>query len=58
VDDVSNTSIGFFPLRLRWVTTIYSKGERYRWSLTLTAINISNKFALYNFLDVQRDALM
>ena len=26
------------------------KGERYRWSLTLTAINIANKYALYNFL--------
>jgi hypothetical protein len=26
------------------------KGERYKWSLTLTAINITNKFALYNFL--------
>ncbi len=26
------------------------KGERYRWSLTLTAINVTNKYALYNFL--------
>jgi Carboxypeptidase regulatory-like domain/TonB-dependent Receptor Plug Domain len=26
------------------------KGERYKWSLTLTAINITNKLALYNFL--------
>lgn len=26
------------------------KTEHYRWSLTLTAINIANKFALYNFL--------
>ncbi len=26
------------------------KGDRYKWSLTLTAINIANKFALYNFL--------
>jgi Carboxypeptidase regulatory-like domain/TonB-dependent Receptor Plug Domain len=26
------------------------KGERYKWSLTLTAINIANKTALYNFL--------
>jgi Carboxypeptidase regulatory-like domain/TonB-dependent Receptor Plug Domain len=26
------------------------KGERYKWSLTLTAINITNKYALYNFL--------
>ncbi|MBZ5666525.1 MAG: TonB-dependent receptor [Acidobacteriia bacterium] len=26
------------------------KGERYRWSLTLTAVNITNKEALYNFL--------
>src|ERR1035438_7172581 len=26
------------------------KNERYKWSLTLTAINISNKLALYNFL--------
>jgi hypothetical protein len=26
------------------------KGERYKWSLTLTAINITNKTALYNFL--------
>jgi hypothetical protein len=26
------------------------KGERYKWSLTLTAVNITNKTALYNFL--------
>ena len=26
------------------------KGERYKWSLTLTAINVTNKYALYNFL--------
>jgi hypothetical protein len=26
------------------------KGDRYKWSLTLTAINITNKTALYNFL--------
>ncbi|MGD0791128.1 MAG: TonB-dependent receptor [Terriglobales bacterium] len=26
------------------------KGERYKWSLTLTAINVTNKVALYNFL--------
>jgi hypothetical protein len=26
------------------------KGERYKWSLTLTAINITDKTALYNFL--------
>ena len=26
------------------------KGERYKWSLTLTAINLTNKTALYNFL--------
>ena len=26
------------------------KGERYRWSLRLTGINIANKYALYNFL--------
>ena len=26
------------------------KGERYKWSLTLTGINIANKYALYNFL--------
>jgi hypothetical protein len=26
------------------------KGERYKWSLTVTAINIANKTALYNFL--------
>jgi Carboxypeptidase regulatory-like domain len=26
------------------------KGERYKWSLTLTAINVANKYALYNFL--------
>jgi len=25
-------------------------GERYKWSLTLTAINLTNKIALYNFL--------
>jgi hypothetical protein len=25
-------------------------GDRYKWSLTLTAINITNKLALYNFL--------
>jgi hypothetical protein len=25
-------------------------GERYKWSLTLTAINVTNKVALYNFL--------
>jgi hypothetical protein len=26
------------------------KGERYKWSLTLTGVNIANKYALYNFL--------
>ena len=26
------------------------KGDRYKWSLQLTAINITNKYALYNFL--------
>jgi Carboxypeptidase regulatory-like domain len=26
------------------------KGERYKWSVTLTAINLTNKTALYNFL--------
>jgi Carboxypeptidase regulatory-like domain/TonB-dependent Receptor Plug Domain len=26
------------------------KGERYKWSLTVTAVNITNKTALYNFL--------
>jgi hypothetical protein len=26
------------------------RGERYKWSLTLTAINIANRTALYNFL--------
>jgi len=26
------------------------KGDRYKWSFTLTAINIANKLALYNFL--------
>jgi hypothetical protein len=26
------------------------KGERYRWSATVTAVNIANKYALYNFL--------
>ena len=25
-------------------------GDRYKWSLQLTAINITNKYALYNFL--------
>jgi hypothetical protein len=26
------------------------RGERYKWSLQLTAINVTNKVALYNFL--------
>ena len=26
------------------------RGDRYKWSLQLTAINITNKYALYNFL--------
>ena len=26
------------------------RGDRYRWSLQLTAINVTNKYALYNFL--------
>lgn len=26
------------------------KGERYKWSLRVTAINVTNKLALYNFL--------
>jgi hypothetical protein len=26
------------------------KADHYMWSLTLTAINVTNKFALYNFL--------
>ena len=25
-------------------------GDRYKWSLKLTAVNITNKYALYNFL--------
>ena len=25
-------------------------GEKYKWSLQLTAINLANKYALYNFL--------
>jgi hypothetical protein len=25
-------------------------GKRYKWSATLTAINVTNKYALYNFL--------
>jgi len=26
------------------------KGDHYKWSLTLTAVNVTNKYALYNFL--------
>ena len=26
------------------------RGERYKWSLKLTAVNVTNKYALYNFL--------
>jgi len=26
------------------------KGDRYKWSLTLTAVNVTNRLALYNFL--------
>jgi hypothetical protein len=26
------------------------KGEKYKWSLRLTGVNIANKYALYNFL--------
>ena len=26
------------------------RGDRYKWSLTLTAVNVTNKYALYNFL--------
>jgi hypothetical protein len=26
------------------------KGDRYKWSLQVTAINLTNKYALYNFL--------
>ena len=26
------------------------RGDKYKWSLQLTAINITNKVALYNFL--------
>jgi len=26
------------------------KGDRYKWSLTLTAVNVTNKLALYNFI--------
>lgn len=26
------------------------QGDRYKWSLQLTAINVTNKYALYNFL--------
>ena len=26
------------------------KGDRYKWSLQLTAINLTNNYALYNFL--------
>ena len=37
-------------LTWRSVTTIFSAAERYKWSLTLTAINLTNRVALYNFL--------
>ena len=37
-------------LTLRWATTTFSKAKHYKWSLTLTAINVTNKLALYNFL--------
>ena len=34
------------------------KGTRYKWSAMLTAVNITNKYALYNFLSTfQRNAL-
>ena len=37
---------------LIWLSgrTIFFKGERCKWSLTLSAINLGNKYALYNFL--------
>jgi len=34
---------------LRWATTLV-QGDHYKWSLMLTAINLTNKLALYNFL--------
>ncbi len=32
------------------------RGERYKWSLQLTAINITNRVALYNFLSAATDS--
>ena len=29
---------------------LWLKGDHYKWSLTLTAVNVTNKLALYNFL--------
>ena len=37
-------------LTSRWATTISSAVTRYKWSLQLTAVNLTNKYALYNFL--------
>jgi hypothetical protein len=36
-------------LILQWETTTFF-GDKYKWSLRLTAINVTNKIALYNFL--------
>jgi hypothetical protein len=33
-----------------WAMTIFFHGERYKWSVRLTAINIANNYVLYNFL--------
>ena len=34
------------------------RGDHYKWSLTLTAINIANKLALYNFLSTFSGTIM
>ena len=35
---------------LRSATTTSSAATSYKWSLRLTAVNLTNKYALYNFL--------
>ncbi len=34
----------------RWATTTFSTGIRYKWSARISVVNLTNKYALYNFL--------
>ena len=42
--------IDLLPVCRQRLEMTISRGDKYNWSLRLTAINVTNKIALYNFL--------